>query len=74
MMSAHAPLAVPQTASRILVVDDEPNICRLLHRYLSRLGYEVEAAGSVPEALEAIQRSHFDLVLTDLRLKRFLEI
>jgi response regulator RpfG family c-di-GMP phosphodiesterase len=28
----------------------------------------VEAAGSVPEALEALQKAHFDLVLTDLRL------
>lgn len=68
MMSAHAPIAVPQTASRILVVDDEPNICRLLQRYLGRLGYEVETAGSVPDALDVLHRARFDLVLTDLRL------
>lgn len=53
---------------RILVVDDEPNICRLLQRYLGRLGYDVVTAGSVPEALEKLEGSHFDLVLTDLRL------
>ena len=57
-----------KTADRILVVDDEPNICRLLQRYLGRLGYSVETAGSVPEALDALQRGHYDLVLTDLRL------
>ena len=60
--------AVPVTADRILVVDDEPNICRLLQRYLGRLGYEVEIAGSVPEALQLLGRARFDLVLTDLRL------
>lgn len=53
---------------RILVVDDEPNICRLLSRYLSRIGYEIETAGSVTEALGLLKRDWFDLVLTDLRL------
>ena len=60
--------AAPVTADRILVVDDEPNICRLLQRYLGRLGYEVEIAGSVPEALGFIAKTRYDLVLTDLRL------
>jgi len=59
---------VPAPADRILVVDDEPNICRLLQRYLGRLGYEVEIAGSVPDALEILGVARFDLVLTDLRL------
>ena len=56
------------TGDRILVVDDEPNICRLLQRYLGRIGYDVVTAGSVPEALDTLDGSHFDLVLTDLRL------
>jgi response regulator RpfG family c-di-GMP phosphodiesterase len=55
-------------SGRILVVDDEPNICRLLQRYLGRLGYSVETAGCVPDALESLTASSFDLVLTDLRL------
>jgi putative two-component system response regulator len=53
---------------RILVVDDEPNICRLLSRYLGRLGYEVETASSVGEALQRLDSDGYDLVLTDLRL------
>jgi response regulator RpfG family c-di-GMP phosphodiesterase len=72
---AHESMTVPAngsvgstTVDRILVVDDEPNICRLLQRYLGRIGYEVETAGSVPEALDTLQKSRFDLVLTDLRL------
>jgi putative two-component system response regulator len=75
---AHEPLApvavdtpmalAPESAGRILVVDDEPNIRRLLNRYLARLGYEVQTAGSVAEAMGLLRRDRFDLVLTDLRL------
>lgn len=61
-------LALEPAAGRILVVDDEPNICRLLQRYLGRLGHQVETAGSVPDALDVLGTGHFDLVLTDLRL------
>jgi putative two-component system response regulator len=60
--------AAEEAHPRILVVDDEPNICRLLDRYLDRLGYVVRTAPSVPEALEMLGRERFDLVLTDLRL------
>jgi putative two-component system response regulator len=58
----------PDTPDHILVVDDEPNICRLLQRYLNRLGYQVQTAGSVPDALDLLSANRFDLVLTDLRL------
>jgi len=54
-------------AGRVLVVDDEPNICRLLSRYLGRQGYEVGTAGSFDEAVPLL-RPDLDLVLTDLRL------
>jgi putative two-component system response regulator len=63
-----AQMAAPATHGRILVVDDEPNICRLLERYLGRLGHDVITAGSAPEAVEQLTLHHFDLVLTDLRL------
>jgi putative two-component system response regulator len=63
--AAHVPDAPGGT---ILVVDDEPNICRLLERYLGRLGHTVQTANSVPEAMERLTRERFDLVLTDLRL------
>jgi putative two-component system response regulator len=58
----------PHPMGRVLVVDDEPNICRLLSRYLARVGYEIETASSVGEALGLLRRDWFDLVLTDLRL------
>ena len=65
LVGGREPLA---DTGQILVVDDEPNICRLLQRYLGRIGYEVRTAGSVPEALDALAVQPFDLVLTDLRL------
>lgn len=60
--------SLPPETGRILIVDDEPNICRLLARYFSRLGYEVEVAERVEAALDLLHAGHFDLVLTDLRL------
>jgi putative two-component system response regulator len=60
--------AAAETRGRVLVVDDEPNICRLLQRFLGRIGYTVRTACSVPEALAILEQESFDLVLTDLRL------
>ena len=54
--------------SRILVVDDEANIRRLLERFLARLGHIVVTAPAVPEALALLDGEPFDLVLTDLRM------
>jgi response regulator RpfG family c-di-GMP phosphodiesterase len=54
--------------SRILVVEDEQALRRLLRRYLGELGYSVTTAPDAPEALELLDRERFDLVVTDLRL------
>jgi len=52
--------------ARILVVDDEPIMCRYLRRILQSAGYEVEIARSGPEALSKIGGSPFQLVLADI--------
>jgi len=62
------PASALSSGGRILVVDDEVNICRLLDRYLTRLGHAVTTAHSVPEAVALLGPDRFDLVLTDLRL------
>ncbi len=59
--------AVPASPS-ILVVDDEPNIRRLLSFKLSRAGYEVTTAESGEEALDGLRSVTPDLLLLDLRL------
>jgi DNA-binding response OmpR family regulator len=58
---------VTQT-TRILVVDDEPNIREVVELYLRREGYDVEVSGDGAAALEAIERKAPDLIVLDLML------
>jgi two-component system, NtrC family, nitrogen regulation response regulator NtrX len=53
-------------SGRILVVDDEPNIRRVLSALLRSEGYEVEEAGSGNGALLAVQHNEPDAILLDL--------
>jgi two-component system KDP operon response regulator KdpE len=53
---------------RILVVDDELQIGRVLRRSLSARGYEVQVAGDGEEALEIFDSWKPDLVITDLSM------
>jgi DNA-binding NtrC family response regulator len=55
-------------AGRILVVDDHPTIREATSELLVTQGYEVESAGSVAEALDAIGRERFAVVVTDVGL------
>ncbi|GAC1346745.1 MAG: sigma-54-dependent response regulator transcription factor AlgB [Myxococcales bacterium] len=53
---------------RVLVVDDERNIRKTLSIVLAGLGCAVTEAGTGESALEALDRSAFDLAFVDLRL------
>lgn len=53
---------------RILVVDDEPKILRLLESLLGREGYRVETAPDAAAALRGVVRTHPDLLVTDLMM------
>lgn len=58
-----------QTKARsVLVVDDERDMCDLLVDFLSREGYEVDAAHTGPEALARVRDQDYDVVVTDLRM------
>ena len=52
---------------RILVVDDEPDICAILKYNLEKAGYEVCTAGSAEEAL-SLDLPSFSLVLLDIMM------
>jgi DNA-binding NtrC family response regulator len=54
--------------AKILVVDDEPSILRLLQEALSQWGYQVTCASTVEEALTALGTELFDAALTDIRM------
>jgi putative nucleotidyltransferase with HDIG domain len=53
-------------AARILVVDDELQVRTMIGASLERQGYDVQLAGSGHEAMEALEKNVFDLVLTDI--------
>ncbi len=53
---------------RILVVEDEPDLVRLLEFNLTQAGYEVQAVQRASDALKAAQADPPDLVLLDLNL------
>ncbi|MCL6635001.1 MAG: response regulator transcription factor [Peptococcaceae bacterium] len=53
---------------RILTVDDDPKILKVLQHALSREGFEVISAASGEEALEKARRFHPDLVVLDLMM------
>ncbi len=55
--------------ARILVVDDDPGLLRLLTIRLRAENYEVEAMESAAQALAASSRFRPDLVITDLRME-----
>lgn len=54
--------------ARLLVVDDDPGLLRLLTIRLRAENYEVEAVESGVAALQALARVRPDLVITDLRM------
>jgi two-component system KDP operon response regulator KdpE len=56
------------THSRILVVDDEPQLRRALRTTLSALGFVVDDAASGEAALETLRTERFDLILLDVNM------
>jgi two-component system KDP operon response regulator KdpE len=56
------------SSGRILVVDDEPQIRRVLRATLTGHGYEFYEARTGEEALEAIRANRFDLILLDVNM------
>ena len=56
--------------SRILIVDDEPIARENLEFILRKEGYDTLAVDSGDTAFKALEKSEFDLVLTDLRMRQ----
>ena len=60
----------PQREGKILLVDDDPGLLRLLSIRLRAEGFEVEAVESAHKALSTLGRFSPDLVITDLRMDK----
>ena len=55
-------------AAKVLVVDDEPSILRLLREALAQWGYQVATASNAREALDALRTALYDAAITDIRM------
>ena len=58
-------LTLDSDASRILIVDDDPVILKLVSKMAARLGYQPTVAEDGVDALYYLTRAHYDLVITD---------
>ncbi len=56
------------SAGKIMVVDDDSNICELLRLYLEKEDFEVRLAYNGSEALEMFEREKPDLILLDIMM------
>jgi two-component system, OmpR family, KDP operon response regulator KdpE len=56
------------SAGRILVVDDEPQIRRVMRMSLTNEGYEVEDARTGEEALQKLRARRYDLMILDMNM------
>lgn len=56
----------PQT--KILIIDDEKAILKMLNQILSRMGFLVNTAESAEEGINKINSNPYDLILTDIKM------
>ncbi len=55
---------------KILIVDDDEDICTTLSEILEEEGYEVEYVTSGSNAISKIERNNYDIIITDLIMPR----
>lgn len=55
-------------SNRVLVVDDEPEICRLNGDVLTDIGYDVDLAGDGIAAWNLLEKNEYKLMITDNRM------
>ncbi len=53
---------------KILIVDDDKKLCRLVADYLEPMGYEVDAAHNGSQGLELILKGHYGAVILDVMM------
>lgn len=53
---------------KVLLVDDDPSLLRVLEHQLTQAGYTVHPASNLEQAMAAVEAHEFDIVLSDLSL------
>ncbi len=56
--------------ARILVVDDEPAVCHMLNKFLTKKGYDVYSAFDGEEALSVVKEKRPHIVLLDIKMPK----
>lgn len=54
--------------TRLLMIDDDLKLCRLVKDYLEPLGYEVESAHTGPQGLERVPQGNYQAIILDVML------
>ncbi len=54
--------------TRILMIDDDQKLCRLVKDYLTPMGYDLEVAHTGPSGLEKVSRDNYHAVILDVML------
>lgn len=56
------------STTKVLIIDDDRKLCRLVSDYLGPMGYEVEAAHNGPQGLEMVRGGSYGAVILDVML------
>lgn len=54
--------------SKLLIVDDEPDIVNMIERYAKRDGYETKSASDGGQAIDICEKEEFDLIIMDVMM------
>lgn len=54
---------------RLMVVDDEPIVCKRLKQILEKAGYEVAVFSDGENAIQELDRLPYDIIVTDLKME-----
>ncbi len=66
------PASLPAVrGARLLLVDDNPKLCRMVKEYLEPLGYDVSLAHTGPDGLEKALDGDYQAILLDIMLPGF---
>jgi DNA-binding response OmpR family regulator len=65
--SANKPMTV-EGRTRLLVIDDDKKLCRLIRDYLEPMAYEVDAAHTGPDGLARAQGGNYQAIILDVML------
>ncbi|GBD97014.1 MAG TPA: response regulator [Nitrospirae bacterium] len=54
---------------RLMVIDDEPIVCRRLKQILEKAGYEVAVFDDGVHAINELEKNTYDIIVTDLKME-----